>query len=70
MLMLLQEEEARLRKQLEEERAALERERAALAAERAKMQQGACTGQHQQQAQQPQQPQQRKGGWPFGFAPA
>lgn len=65
-----QGEEARLRKQLEEERAALERERAAFAAELAKMQQG---GQPQPQSQsqpKPQQQQQKRGGWPFNFAPA
>jgi uncharacterized damage-inducible protein DinB len=63
-----QGEEARLRKQLEEERAALERERAAFAAELAKMQQG---GQPTPQPQpQPQPQQQKRGGWPFNFAPA
>lgn len=68
-----QGEEARLRKQLEEERAALERERAAFAAELAKMQQGGQAQpkpQPQAQPQQPQQQQQKRGGWPFNFTPA
>lgn len=68
-----QEEEARIRKQLDEERAALERQKAAFAAELAKMQRGAQPQQPPQaqpQAQPPQQPQQKRGGWPFNFAPA
>lgn len=68
---MLQEEEARIWKQLHDERAALEREKAAFAAELVKMQQG--NQQQQRPAQQPQaqpQQQQKRGGWPFGFAPA
>lgn len=67
-----QEEEARIRKQLDDERAALEREKAAFAAELAKMQRGTQAQQQQQppaQQAQPQQ-QQKRGGWPFNFAPA
>lgn len=69
---VLQEEDARLRKQLDAERAALEREKAAFAAELAKMQQGNQQQQRpaQQPQAQPQQQQQKRGGWPFGFAPA
>ena len=65
-----QEEEARIRKQLDDERAALEREKAAFAAELAKMQRGAQPPQAQPQPQPQQQPQQKRGGWPFNFAPA